>query len=313
MSDELDSSSDSERELSRAELARVLAETKKFAAEAQKASAESEQTRPVVWALRTLIPTIVAAFAAGLASFWFSDSLLERTRAEIRRDVLKTYFSVENTGAGKRTQILGFVEKVAKQDPVLLEWVNSEKKAVQEAQDKVSAETESREREVRSLREKYADTLNARRELLDQLMRADLSESWLSEPVAGDVSLPGPLSKFMSAEMQSRLLELYKMAEPMGLPGGTGCDEFQMVRDALLREEPIEVGYNSDMRVPTRDEVVAFADRCRTDLIDWVNVTASGSASKMSERMGPSIERYVKSAGRSIASDQELPEGEAPG
>lgn len=85
------------------------------------------------WLVRIAVPALVTGLAGAFGGYVFGDSLGARTRAEIRRSTLQTYFAVHNQAAGKRKQILGFIGTVlAKDDPDLAEWARKEGAVVDE-------------------------------------------------------------------------------------------------------------------------------------------------------------------------------------
>src|ERR1044072_2728958 len=89
----------------------------------------AESRRP--WLLRIAVPALLAALASGTGGYLFGDSLAERSRAEIRKDVLAKYWAVDNEQAGKRSQILNFIlETVGNDDADLARRATSERKIV---------------------------------------------------------------------------------------------------------------------------------------------------------------------------------------
>ena len=85
------------------------------------------------WWLPHVLSTL-GAVGVTVMGVLFGDSLMERSRAEIRKDVLMEYFAVDNQQAGKRDQVLRFVQAfLADDDPKLAEWVREERKVVEKA------------------------------------------------------------------------------------------------------------------------------------------------------------------------------------
>lgn len=84
-------------------------------------------------------PLVTLLIAVG--GWVVNESLQERTRAEIRRDILATYFATENTAAGKRLQIIDFVDRVlAADDAGLADWVAAERVVVDHALAEIDAD-----------------------------------------------------------------------------------------------------------------------------------------------------------------------------
>jgi hypothetical protein len=80
-----------------------------------------------------VVPALLVSLGSALGGYLFGDSLQARTNAQVRAEVLKSYFSVENRNIGKRKQILAFVgSNLAKNDPNLLDWVKRETRIVDE-------------------------------------------------------------------------------------------------------------------------------------------------------------------------------------
>ena len=80
-----------------------------------------------------MVPALLVSLGSALGGYLFGDSLQARTNAQVRAEVLKSYFSVENRNIGKRKQILAFVgSNLAKNDPNLLDWVKRETRIVDE-------------------------------------------------------------------------------------------------------------------------------------------------------------------------------------
>jgi hypothetical protein len=80
------------------------------------------------WLIQVAVPAIVASLASGLGSYLFRDSIADRAEAELRRDVANKYLAVDNTEAGKREQILDFIDAtLARSDPELANWSRKER------------------------------------------------------------------------------------------------------------------------------------------------------------------------------------------
>lgn len=105
-------------------------ELRKQQLELERLEAELEEKRRQYkrpWWMAPVL-TSVGAIAVTLVGIFFGDSLLERNRADMRKDVLSQYFSIDNENAGKRAQVLRFVEAfLADDDPQLQSWVQKEK------------------------------------------------------------------------------------------------------------------------------------------------------------------------------------------
>jgi hypothetical protein len=103
--------------------------------ELQKLSHELVETskqsrRP--WLLQVAVPALVASLASGVGGYVFGDSLVARNRAEIRKDIFTRYFGVDNRIAGKRKQILDFIDATMIQDdPVLAAWSRKERAVIE--------------------------------------------------------------------------------------------------------------------------------------------------------------------------------------
>lgn len=111
-----------------AELAKLRAEAEE--AQLRVRALARETDRP--WPLRILTPSLFASLVLAVGGALLGDSLLDRSRAEIRRDVLKLYFSVDNDVAGKRAQMVTFMRAVlAPDDPRLEQWLDAEEVVVE--------------------------------------------------------------------------------------------------------------------------------------------------------------------------------------
>lgn len=123
---------------------------------------------------------LLAFAAAGGAIGYFSGASAEaRTRANIREEVMKTYYGSEIVPA-KRKEILGFVEgQLAKSDLGLRLWVDGEQRRV----DQELKEAESEVTEVASLRSE----LEKKDAELAQL-KEDLEKALAAKPKASRVA-----------------------------------------------------------------------------------------------------------------------------
>lgn len=110
-----------------------VAEGKRLHLEIEKSRLElaqliAEHKRP--WIVRIVFPVLIVSLAGSFSTWIFGDSLAARTKADMRRDVLTAYFSIDNEMTGKRGQILLFVESVLSDDPELRAWALQEKKRI---------------------------------------------------------------------------------------------------------------------------------------------------------------------------------------
>lgn len=81
--------------------------------------------------LTVLLTALLTSFGAGAGGYFFGDSLKARSEADIRKEVLKTYFATDNNIPGKRKQILAFIRMtLAKNDPDLAAWRKEESDVV---------------------------------------------------------------------------------------------------------------------------------------------------------------------------------------
>ena len=84
------------------------------------------------WLLKMILPSVVTGAMPFLSGYFLSDSLAEKERTELRKEIFSEYLKVDNQLSGKRLQILQFSEMVpASDDPKLHEWLKAERDAVQ--------------------------------------------------------------------------------------------------------------------------------------------------------------------------------------
>ncbi|MEM9454939.1 MAG: hypothetical protein AAGF11_12220 [Myxococcota bacterium] len=101
---------------------------------------KEDRARP--WLVRLAVPVLIASLAGSFSAWLFSDSLVEQTRADMRKSVLDTYFGLNNIEVGKRKQILNFVEQVLADDPKFGPWVVVERKELEKTSQAVAKELE---------------------------------------------------------------------------------------------------------------------------------------------------------------------------
>lgn len=148
----------------------------KLAAEIDKLRSETEKLRADArhpW-LKVGLAALLTSLGAGAGGYLFGDSLKARSQAEIRKEVLKTYFSIDNNVLGKRKQVLTFIRStLSNDDPELAAWLNTESAVVDrglqatgatvadlQAQ-AAKAEQEGRTDEAKSLREQILSLLKS--------------------------------------------------------------------------------------------------------------------------------------------------------
>ena len=134
-----------------AEIDKVRSETEQLRAETDRLRAEAKQP----WAFKVLLTALLTSIGAGVGGYFFGDSLEERSKAEVRREVLKIYFGTENTEPGKRKQILNFSQgTLARNDAELGVWLTQARAVVEEA-------LKQNKSEIAALRLELAKTENA--------------------------------------------------------------------------------------------------------------------------------------------------------
>lgn len=132
---------------------------RKVEAEIAKLEKETEAMRrqPLTAILNRIVPAIIILVATTVIGYYFNDSLQERTKAEIRKEVLSQYFEVENNMAGKRLQILEFTEDfLADDDEALHAWLTREKEKASQLREELKGQQEeirAKLDEVREVRE----------------------------------------------------------------------------------------------------------------------------------------------------------------
>lgn len=270
------------------ELRKLAAEAEKLGAERAKLEAEAAQLRPARWAVRTLLPTVVGAFAVAAASYWFSDSLTEESRATIRRDVLAQYFKLENTSPGKREQLLRFVESIAHDDPFLMNWVEEEGPAVATAYEKAEADETAAREEERQLGETEVRVANARDAARTALLQAGVvaTTELFDRPAE---SIPGPLGRVLKRDTQLLLLELHDAAEAVELPDASSCSALVTTRSTLADqaagkiEKPDPDDDYSDWK--TEEDATRLSERCRGELLEWTALVAAKSRLALRDRL----------------------------
>jgi hypothetical protein len=148
LSDGVAEKKDDSESVSRAELEKTRHETALLRQEAR-----------LPWIARVGAPILLASLASGLGGYLFGDSLHDRSRAEVRTEVLKIYFGVENEVVGKRAQLLTFVDTVlARDDPELAVWVKQERAVVDDARKKVDALLAEAETRIATLEAEIAES-----------------------------------------------------------------------------------------------------------------------------------------------------------
>ena len=294
------SRSAAERAKAQAEQAKLDAEIDKLRAEHAKLEAETRHVgRWLPWGIRTLLPTVVAAVAVAASTAWFSDSQVETSRADIRRDVLQAYFSVENTTAGKRAQILDFVESIATDDPLLAKWAKQERPRVDEAAALAKKEEERQQTRIDELERQREVVAQAKVALSDLLLAQGVAAAWVDrKPTDTKVLVPGALGRFMTDEQQKQVLRLFEVAGADEIPEPFGCSTLEEARLSLAAPPYAEYG---ELEV-SREDAIDAAEDCRKELVEWASSTATRFEDRISGRAETLEEQLIKSVGRSVAS-----------
>lgn len=274
------------------------AEFQKLRAETSKLNAEASQLAWTSWTGRVLIPTLLGSVVAAWASMHFADSLEEKTRAEVRRDVLKTYFDVSNQSAGKRQQILDFVEAVVADDPRLIEWVKHERGRTEDVRKRLEADQNAAQLERQATEQRLQQLTRSTAELVEMFETTQTTVSWLDDPWAAPTrSVPGPVGKILDDAQNEAVLALIEHVGMEGVPGTSYADACSRLASHIgnsraeaagdARPQPDEFGIDG----PTdREGQLALAEICRADLLHWTLMASATYEGRLLSRSDASRE-----------------------
>ena len=135
--------------------------------ETQEARIEEKRSKPQKvakpaaphWLFTMIVPALVTGAISFFSGYFLSGSASQNKRDRIRKEVFDKYFEIDNTIAGKRIQMLKYIEEVlAPDDPEIKKWLITEKGVVENLLDEYKKEIEKQERQILEL-SKQIDSL----------------------------------------------------------------------------------------------------------------------------------------------------------
>ncbi|PRP98526.1 hypothetical protein [Enhygromyxa salina] len=260
------------------EAERMRVEIAKLQAEKRLLEANADQKSWGSWTIRTLFPTLVGAAAVAACSALFSDSLQERTRAEVQQEVLKTYFTTENGQGGKRLQILAFVESVI-DDDTLWKWAQAEKGKAEDARVKAAAYEAELYSELEEQNNQMVKLQEARDNFVEMMASSDVINFWRTNR-RPPKSVPGEVGSMLSQEQNGAMLSLMEVIGAAGIRKLDNCDEAAKTRSS-----------NSP-------KWASLAEECRVELIVWATDDSKIAKDEIDDEIR--VLRNIKRASQSL-------------
>jgi hypothetical protein len=251
------------------EQARFDAELHKLRAETQKLDTERAQLGGRTWAVRVMLPTLLGSTAAAWASLVFSDSLVERTRAEIRRDVLQAYFGVDNDTPGKREQIINFVDALADEDEVLAAWAAKERQIIEAGKLELEGDMGAADQRLKRHDAQLELVAQKSRLAFDFLRWKSTSDAWLEQSGGGVEVVPGAVGTLLTSEQNLVMMELIEASGSPRLPGIHAGDSACALLAAGLKPHRT-ADRTIVVPVSERERLLDIAEECRGELMSWV-------------------------------------------
>lgn len=247
--------------------------------------AEARKPSPGL-SLRGLVATLSISAATAAGSWFFSDSLIERANADVRRDVLTVYFGTENGVFGKRRQILTFVENLPNKGLGLENWIASERRQIDEEERKAGDRIEAAKNELTVIEQRNALIGTEAKALIDGLTSSPTREhddvvedrirQFFSKSAdSADMKarpIPGSVGRVLGDWQNASVLKLFEITGTSELPDPSHCNSLEIT---LLANQPNPLVKQHEF------------DACRRSIIEWAALLSGNARSNSKEEEIP--------------------------